>query len=141
MGNARFRVDTKAVERMLGSARDALDPPRITEAVRAAAETFREGIAGRAPRQSGRLAASFEVETLSATEAQAVSGLVYARPQEAGAFIKPKAKKILKLSTGAMQFQKFVRIKPQPYVAPTFAADADKAFDAFADHVERGISR
>lgn len=124
---------------MVERAVEAVSPPDVTDAVRAAAETFRDGIARRAPRRSGRLAASFRVNTVSAYEAEAVSDLMYARPQEEGAFIRPVRARALVFNAGGPQFRKWIRVKKQPYVSPTFAADANKAFDTFCDHIEQSI--
>ncbi len=124
---------------MLRSALAAVDPPKLTEALRDAAEVFQRGIARRAPRRSGRLAASFDVQTVSPTEVEVSSGLVYARPHEEGAFIRADKAKALRFTAGGPRYLKWVRLKARPYVAPTFASDADKAFDAFTDSVERNF--
>lgn len=139
MATIRIDVDSKDAIRMVERAQKAIGPPGVTEAVKAAAEVYREGIARRAPRRSGRLAGSFEVRVLSATEAEVSSGLVYARPQESGAFIRAKGRALKFTGAGGARFLKWVRVRPQPYVAPTFASDSDKAFEAFCDHIERNI--
>lgn len=139
MARVRVGVDKRDATRLVVRAQEALSPPKVTDAVRAAAEVYAEGIARRAPRRSGRLAGSFEVRTLSATEAEASSGLVYARPQESGAFIRAKGRALRFTGAGGVRYLKWVRVKPQPYVAPTFASDSDKAFEAFCDHVDQSI--
>lgn len=140
MGTVRVDVDTAGPERMIRSAVDAMSQPDISYAVRDAAEVFQRGIASRAPRRSGRLAGSFEIRSVSAHEYEVSSDLVYARPQEEGAFIKPRNRGgVLAFRSGGPRFLKWVRVRPQPYVAPTFVADADEAFDAFADRVDRSL--
>lgn len=140
MAGLRVKVDKGGLERKFRAAGDALGPPRLTEALETAAEVFRRGITRRAPTRTGRLGQSFVIRRVSGSEVEVSSGLVYARPHEEGAFIRAKRGRALAFrSGGGMRYLKWVRLRPRPYVAPTFASDAEEAFRAFADHVERAI--
>ncbi len=135
MARVRVDVDSGGPERMIRAAIDAVSTPNISYAVRDAALVYARGIDRRAPRRTGRLAGSFEIEAFSPTEYEVSSDLVYANPQESGAFIRGRRSPRKVLRVGGGRYLKWVRVKPQPYVAPTFAQDSDKAFDAFADRV------
>lgn len=136
----RIEIDTSASIRMLRAAIDAIEPPSITYAVRDAARVYGAGIDRRAPRKTGRLARSFEIIPLSATSYEVSSDLVYAPVQEFGATIRPRRAQALRFFVGGrLVFARKVTIPAQPYVTPTFEADSGKAFDRFADRVERSI--
>lgn len=141
MATVRVDVDKGDVERMIEDAVDAVSPPNITDAVKDAARVFQRGVARRAPRKTGRLANSFTVSQVSATECEVSSDLVYAHVQEFGAYIRPRRRggRLRFTAGGGVRFAKAVRIRPQPYFVPTFHADAGDAFEAFADRVEDAI--
>lgn len=133
----RVRVDAAGPIRMVDRAIRAVSLPNASYAVRDAARVYARGIERRAPKRSGRLARSFEIRPLGPLEYEVSSDLIYAPVQEYGAFIKPKTRKVLRFADG--RFSMRARIPAQPYVAPTFTADSDAAFDAFADRVEREL--
>jgi len=135
-----IKVDASGPLRMIRAAIRALQPPNITAAVDAAVVVYQQGIQKRAPRKTGALARSF-TRTVSGTSGQVSSDLIYAVPQEAGAFIAPKTGTTLKFAgSGGVHFQrKPIRLKAQPYVAPTFVSDSDKAFGAFAREIDQAL--
>lgn len=136
----RIDIDVSGPIRMLRHAIDAIEPPNITYAVRDAAKVYGAGIDARAPRKTGRLARSFEIQPLSTTSYEVSSGLVYAPVHEFGATIRPRRARALRFFVGGqLVFARKVTIPARPYVAPTFEVDSDRAFDAFATRVERSI--
>lgn len=133
----RLDIDPSEPIAMIDRAVKALSPPEITNAVRAASHIFLVGIRDRAPRLTGRLAASFYVSPVSAYEYEASSALNYAPVHEFGAIIVPRTRQFLRFEiNGRVIFAKRVKIPARPYVLPTFVEDSDKAFAAFADYVE-----
>lgn len=136
MATVRVDVDTGGPERMIRAAIDALTPPNVTNALRAAANVYQTGIRSRAPRRTGRLATSFFIDQVGAYEFEVSSGLIYAPVHEFGATIRPVRARALRFTVGSqVVFAQKVTIPARPYVAPTFAQDSDKAFNAFAERV------
>ena len=135
-----IKSDTSGPLRMLASVVRALQPPAISRAVDAALQVYQHGIQSRAPRKSGALAASFKRETTGAYTGEVGSDLIYARPQEFGAWIAPKGKALKFEGSGGVHFQgKPIRLRPQPYVGPTFDQDSPRAEAAFMSEIDRAI--
>lgn len=137
----RIRSDVSGPLRMLRSAARALQPPQVTSAVRAALEVYQAGIRRRAPHKTGRLAQSFEITMTGPDTGEVGSDLIYARPQEEGAWIAPKRKKALHFqgASGPVFLRRPVRLRPRPYVGPTATEDEPRAFEAFAAEIDRAI--
>lgn len=132
-----FTADADEAILMVKNAADALEPPGITEAVKAGAEVIRRGIYNRAPLKSGRLARSFNIEPVSATSFDVASTLIYAPVHEFGATIRPRQAKYLRFRIGdRIVFAKKVTIPPRPYVQPTYDEDGQLALDTIADHID-----
>lgn len=117
----------------------AVQPPKITKAVEAALKVYQRGIQKRAPRKSGALGKSFKIK-LSGTSGEVSSNLIYAVPQEKGAYIKPHGKALKFSGSGGVTFlRRGVRLEPQPYLGPTFDQDTDQAVEAFVDQLFRNV--
>jgi phage gpG-like protein len=141
-GRVKVSTDTAACERMLSAAVSAVTPPSLTQAIRAAAKVYAQGIAARAPRKTGALARSFDIASTSTTSVDIGSDLIYAPVQEYGAKIKAKKAKALRFYVGKqLVFARSVTIPARPYVAPTFAADTDRAIGAFGDRIDVNLNR
>lgn len=139
----RVSVDVKGlagVRALLGSTVRALQPPQITDAVAAAAEVFRDGAARRAPRRSGRLAASIGVRVVGGYTAQARTDLVYAQITEFGGGRGARDAEVLAFNPGGgLVFRRRSYTPAQPYWIPTFEQDQGRAVEAFADAVDGHI--
>lgn len=135
----RIKVDASGPLSMIRSAVRALQPPQVTAAVDAALQVYQRGIQKRAPHKTGRLARSF-VRSASGTSGEVSSDLIYAGPQESGAWIAPiKPHVALKFAGSGVFVRRPIRLKAQPYVAPTFTSDSDEAFGAFAREIDQAI--
>jgi phage gpG-like protein len=140
MAQVRVDVDAGGPLRMMQRAVTALSEGNVRNALREGARVFLVGIRSRAPRRTGRLANSFYIAPTSGTEYEVASNLIYAPVHEYGAVITPKRARVLHFFVGNEEvFAKRVEIPARPYVLPTFESDSGKAFDAFADRVEREI--
>jgi len=135
----RIKVDASGPLSMIRSAVRALQPPQVTAAVEAALRVYQQGIQRRAPRKTGALGRSFTIEA-SGYSGEVGSDLVYANPQEQGAWIAPKNKSLKFQGAGGVHFQrKPIRLKPHPYVGPTFNQDSPRAVAAFAREIDQAI--
>jgi hypothetical protein len=135
-----IKSDASGPLRMLRMAVRALQPPAIGRAVDAALQVYQQGIQKRAPRKSGALAASFKRQMTGEAQGEVGSDLIYARPQEQGAWIAPKGKALKFEGSGGVHFQgKPIRLKPHPYVGPTFDQDSPHAEAAFMSEIDRAI--
>lgn len=135
-----IRSKTSGPLNMLRSAVRALQPPVVGAAVDAALQVYQAGIQARAPRRTGHLADSFQRRMTGPAQGEVGSDLIYARPQEYGAWIAPKNVTTLKFAGSGVHFQrKPVRLKPRPYVGPTFQQDSSRAEAAFISEIDRAI--
>lgn len=140
MADVTIKTETSAPIAMLRRGREALEQPNITYAVRDGALILARGIDRRAPRRSGRLARSFQVSPVSATEYTVGSDLIYAPVHEFGAVIFPRRRRFLRfVIAGRVIFAKKVTIPARPYVEPTFVEDGQRALDRVAERIERAI--
>jgi hypothetical protein len=136
-----IKSDVSGPLSMLRSVVRALQPPHLGAAVDEALKVYEAGIQSRAPRRSGQLAASFQRRMTGATIGEVGSDLIYARPQEFGAWIAPKSPHVALKFTGSGVFvRRPIRLKPQPYVGPTFQQDTPRAEAAFMSEIDRAIS-
>ena len=133
-----IKSDTSEPLRMLRAVVRALQPPQITAAIDAAVEVYQVGIQSRAPNQSGRLARSFRRIRTGPYSGEVGSDLIYARPQEYGAWIAPK-NKALKFTGSGVFVRRPIRLKPQPYVGPTYQQDTPRAEAAFQREIDRSL--
>lgn len=142
MAQIRIRTNTGGPERVIARAARALEPPLVSGAVREGAKVIQRGIAARAPRRSGRLARSFQIESVDAYTYDVASDLIYAPVHEYGATIRPRRATYLRFVVGGqVVFTKGpVVIPARPYVEPTAAADGDAALNAVADRIERNFN-
>lgn len=98
--------------------------------LRAALDVYAAGINRRAPRRTGALAASFKVTTNGPASGSVSSSSVAAHTQEFGARIAP-TKTALRFTGPPVTFiRRAVFVPAQPYVAPTFTQDTQRAVDA-----------
>lgn len=135
-----IKTDSSGPLRALRSVVRALQPPAIGKAVDAALQVYQRGIQARAPHRTGALAASFQLKKTGPYTGEVGSNLIYARPQEYGAWIAPKAPHVALKFTGSGVFvRRPIRIKPQPYVGPTFQEDTPRAEAAFMSEIDRAI--
>lgn len=143
MATVRVDVDVVGVAEALALVERAVasvQPPVVTDAVKAAAEVFRDGARRRAPRRSGRLADSIETRTTGPSTAVTSTDLVYAQIHEFGGTIRPKRAKVLAFDPGGgVVFARRVRITAQPYWLPTFDQDTPAAVDAAGDVIDDHI--
>lgn len=143
MATARVDIDLDGLPRIqevVDRAVASVEPPNITEAVVEAAGVFRDGARRRAPRRSGRLAASIEVERLGTHSAAARTDLVYAQIHEFGGTIRPVNGRYLKFNgSGGPKFLRALRIQPSPYWLPTYEQDSPRAVEAAGEVIDRHI--
>jgi len=139
MPRVGVNTDTAEVLAALERAARALEPPAITEAVEAATDVFGGGARRRAPKRSGRLAESIKKRKITDTSYEVATELVYANITEFGGTIRPDRRKVLKFASGI--FSMHAKIPAQPYMIPTFEQDSEKAFNAFADKVDRSLDK
>lgn len=134
-----IRSDASGPLRMLRSVVRALQPPQVTAALDAALQVYQRGIQSRAPRKTGQLASSFTISS-SGYVGEVGSNLIYAVPQERGAWIAPKKPHVALKFTGSGVFvRRPIRLRPRPYVGPTFQADTPQAEVAFQREIDRAI--
>lgn len=118
----------------------ACEPPRITDAVLAGATTYQDGARRRAPKKSGRLAASIEARTTGSHSAETSTDLVYAQITEFGGVHRPVNARVLAFDPGGgLVFRRFSVNPAQPYFLPTFEQDTDAAAEAVFDVIDRNI--
>lgn len=138
--SVRVDIDAREPLRALEKAYRALTPARVSSAMRAGAGVLAEGMRGRAPHRSGRLARSVEVVPLSETEFSVGTGLVYAVITEYGGTIRPNKKFLRFIGPAGPVYLRKLRIQAQPFFEPTFSSDTDAAFESVHDEFERAFS-
>lgn len=139
MAGVRVSVDFDGlaeVRALVERAERAVQPPQITDAALAAAKVYQAGARARAPKRSGRLAASIETRTVGGYSAQARTDLIYAQITEFGGVHRPHSAKVLRFDPGGGAVFRPRSYNPaQPYWIPTFDQDTGLAVDAFTDTV------
>lgn len=140
MAQVRVTVTADLAEalRDLARVQRALLPPSITRSVGEGADVFVRGARRRAPRRSGRLAASINKTPAGPYAWDIAPDTIYAGVQEFGAHIEPvTADALVFEGSGGLVFTDEVDIPASPYMGPTFVADTSEAVRA----VERAISQ
>ena len=139
--DARVVTDKDDALRAVQAALTAVAPASLSRSLRAGAQVYQRGMQRRAPHGHGTLAGSIRITQTSATEVVVGTGLVYAAITEYGGTIRPKGKFLKFQGQGGPKYMRGLRIRSQPYFEPTFAADSEAAFEAFADEFERILRR
>jgi HK97 gp10 family phage protein len=140
MARVRATVSIRDSLQMLNRATDAVGAASVARALRDGAQVYQDGMRARAPHKSGALANSIQISQVSNTEYEVGTDLVYAQIQEFGGTIRPKGHPFLRFTIGdRVVFKRSVTLAAQPYFVPTFQQDSDRAFGAFADHIESSL--
>ena len=140
-GTVRIQIDLKDVHRAVDAAIAAASPPAVTDALVAAMRVYQKSAQSRAPKRSGALAASIQLEVTGPTSAAVGTDSPYSLVQEFGATIGAH-KQFLKFSgNGGVKFVRRVRINPQPYFLPAFDSDTPSAERAFGDEFDRNFTK
>lgn len=139
-GTVHLQFDTKDVHRALDAATRASTPPAVTDALEAAMVVYQRSAQRRAPRKTGALAESIQVERNGETVSVGTDS-PYSLVQEFGATIRAKKQKLEFTGRNGIVFVRKVKIQAQPYFLPAFDSDTPAAEQAFGDVFDRNFTR
>jgi len=140
-GTVRVQIDIKDVLRALEAAREAAEPPGVTDALVAAMTVIQKGAQSRAPHKSGALARSIELEVTGPTSVSVGTDSPYSFVQEFGATIRAHKQKLEFKGKNGVVFVRKVTIRAQPYFLPAFNQDSPAAESAFGDVFDRNFTK
>lgn len=140
-GTVRVQIDLKDVHRAVDAAIAAASPPAVTDALVAAMEVYQASARSRAPKRSGALAASIQLEVTGPTSVSVGTDSPYSIVQEFGATIRPHKQFLKFAGNGGVKFVRKVTIRPQPYFLPAFDSDTPSAERAFGDEFDRNFTK
>jgi len=139
-GTVRVQFDVQDVRRAVDAAIAAASPPAVTDALVAAMTVIQKGAQNRAPRKSGALARSIELEITGPTSVSVGTDSPYSFVQEFGATIRAHKQKLEFVgSRNGLTFVRKVTIRAQPYFLPAFTQDTPAAEAAFGDEFDRNF--
>lgn len=136
-GTVQVQFDTKDLHRAVDAAVAACSPPAVTGALVAAMQVIQRGAQDRAPKKTGALARSIQLEVTGPTSVSVGTDSPYSFTQEFGATIRAHKQKLEFVgSREGLVFVRKVTIRAQPYFLPAFNQDTPAAESAFGDEFD-----